>query len=160
MQRLANQLGGFVQSTSPARVRSRDLWLRTIDGTRVQRLLAENIKPLPTYGDGAFAERPARLPIRRTVGTLFPQTDRLDDRLGSGWAAVALDDLSRGALSHSGLRIADPGADGEWLRRRGLTWALLRPDHYVYACGGPADARSAVIGWRRTAPSQRHEVAA
>ena len=155
MQRLANLIGGLVQSTSPWRVRARDAWLCGIDGTRMQRLLAENVKPLPTYGDGAFAKRPARLSVRRSVGTLFPQTGRLDDDLGAGWAALACDEASEVALRAAGLRVLDPGADGEWLRDRGLTWAILRPDRYVFACGGPEDVGGAVQACRRIAPPTR-----
>jgi hypothetical protein len=139
MQRTANMMGGFVQATSPRRVTLRDAFLHALDGSRLQRVLAENVKPLPTYGTGFFARRPARLPHRRTVGTLFPQTDRLDDRLGSGWAAVAIDAASRGALEARGLLVREPGEEAQWLRSRGLTWAILRPDRFVFACGTAGD---------------------
>lgn len=130
MQRMASLMGGLVQATGPRRIRARDAWLRAIDGTRVQRAFAENLKPLPTYGAGAFAERPSRLPFRRTVGALFPQSDRLDDRLGTGWALVTADEA---------------GADRAWLDDRGLDWALLRPDRFVFAAGSgdPAPAWAA-----------------
>jgi 3-(3-hydroxy-phenyl)propionate hydroxylase len=160
MQRLARTIGAFVQATRPRSVRVRDAYLNAIDGTPVQRLLAEHVKPLPTYGDGAFATRPARLGMRRTVGSLFPQTDRLDDRLPQDWAAVATDERSRALLEAEGLSVSDPGADGAWLRDRGLTWALLRPDRYVFASGGPEDVRAGVRAWRRIAPPARIEVAA
>jgi 2-polyprenyl-6-methoxyphenol hydroxylase-like FAD-dependent oxidoreductase len=160
MQRVARVLGGLVQSTNPRRVRVRDAWLNGIDGTPLQRLLAENIKPLPTYGEGTFATRPARLPMRRTVGTLFPQTDRLDDRLGSAWSAVALEETSEMRLRAAGVRVVDPGAAGEWLQARGMTWALLRPDRYVFACGGPGDLTAGLQAWRRIAPRGQVEVAA
>lgn len=160
MQRLARLMGGLVQTTSPRRVRVRDAWLCAIDGTRVQQLLAENLKPLPTYGDGTFATRPARLPMRRTVGTLFPQTDRLDDQLGPDWAAVAVDDDSATALRASGLAVVDPGEDVGWLRARGLTWALLRPDRFVFACGTSDDVHRALAAWRRIAPARRLEAVA
>lgn len=159
MQRLANLMGGLVQSTGSWRVRARDAWLRTVDGTSVQRLLAENLKPLPTYGDGAFAVRPARIPARRTVGTLFPQTARLDDRLGSSWAAVTIDEASRAVFGSAGLPAVDPGDDGDWLRDRGLTWALLRPDRFVYACGGPGEARIGLPPWWKVPRAPRMAVA-
>ncbi len=151
MQRLANLMGGFVQSTSPLRVRARDVWLDAIDGTRFQRLLAENIKPLPTYREGAFATRPSRIPARRTVGTLFPQSDRLDDRLGSGWSIVALNEPA--AFHDAGIPVVAPGDNGDWLRAHDVTWAILRPDRYVFACGQPLDLGSALQVWRRIAPS-------
>ncbi|MBV8563680.1 MAG: hypothetical protein JOZ56_11360, partial [Actinobacteria bacterium] len=141
------------QATSPWRVRLRDLFLHGIDGTRVQDFVANNLKPLPTYGEGAFAARPARLAPRRTVGTLFPQTDRLDDRLGPTWAAVALDTASGTALRDAGLAVVDPGADGAWLRDHKATWAILRPDRFVFACGGPADVAAALEAWRPVALS-------
>jgi hypothetical protein len=98
--------------------------------------------------------------MRRTVGSLFPQTDRLDDRLPVGWAAVASDDRSRSLLEGEGLSVAEPGADSDWLERHRLTWALLRPDRFVFACGGPEDVRAGARAWRRIAPAERVEVAA
>jgi 3-(3-hydroxy-phenyl)propionate hydroxylase len=160
MQRLARVIGACVQATRPRGVLLRDAYLNAIDGTPVQRLMAENVKPLPTYADGAFATRPARLAMRRTVGSLFPQTDRLDDRLPPGWAAVASDEPSRALLEAEGLPVSDPGADGAWLGRRGLTWALLRPDRFVFACGRPEDVRAGARAWRRVAAPARVEVAA
>ena len=150
MQRLANLMGGFVQSTSPRRVRARDAVLHAVDGTRLQRLLAENIKPLPTYREGAFATRPARIPARRTVGTLFPQSDRLDDRLGSGWSIVALNGQTD--LHDAGMPVVHPGEDEDWLRAHDLSWALLRPDRYVFACGRSAALGPALEAWRRITP--------
>ena len=147
MQRLAGVIGGFVQSTTPRRVAARDGFLKAIDGTPVQRILAENVKPLPAYGAGAFAERPTRLPWRRTVGSLFPQTERLDDRLGPGWAAVAVDGPAAATLREHGLRVVDPGPDEAWLRRHGLTWALLRPDRFVFACGDAGDVGAGCAAW-------------
>ena len=151
MQRIANLMGGLVQATDPVRVHTRDALLRAIDGTRVQRWLTGNVKPLPTYRAGAFAERPHRLPPRRTVGALFPQTDRLDDRLPAGWAAVAVDDDACARLEAEGLAVVDPGADRAWLEQRGLTWALLRPDRYVFAAGRGDEVPPACRAWRRLA---------
>jgi 2-polyprenyl-6-methoxyphenol hydroxylase-like FAD-dependent oxidoreductase len=148
MQRTANMMGGFVQSTNPHRVKVRDAFLHSLDGARLQRVLAENVKPLPTYGTGFFATRPARLPHRRTVGTLFPQADRLDDRLGIGWAAVAIDDASRSLLESQGLLVRKPDQEAEWLRSHGLAWAILRPDRFVYACGTACDATAGGAAWR------------
>jgi 3-(3-hydroxy-phenyl)propionate hydroxylase len=153
MQRMANMLGGFVQATSPRRVRARDMWLNTIDGTRVQRFIAGNVKPLPTYSAGAFAQRPRRLAPRRTVGMLFPQTDRLDDRLGGGWAAVTVDAVARELFEEAGVRAVDPGADRAWLDKRGLSFALLRPDRFVFAAGGVDDVLPAVEAWQRITPA-------
>ena len=155
MQRLARLVGGLVQCTTRGRVGGRVRFLKAIDGTPVQRMLADNLKPLPTYGAGAFAERPERLPWRRTVGSLFPQTRRLDDRLGSGWAAVAVDGAAAETLREHGLRVVDPGPDEAWLRRHGLTWALLRPDRFVFACGDGRDVAAGCARWMKTTGAAR-----
>jgi 3-(3-hydroxy-phenyl)propionate hydroxylase len=149
MQRTANLMGGLVQATDERRIRVRDAALNAIDGTRVQRMFSENVKPLPTCGAGAFAVRPARLPFRRAVGALFPQSDRLDDQLGGGWAAVTADAAARARFRDEGVPGADAGADREWLTARGLTWALLRPDRFVFAVGTTDDIAGACAAMRR-----------
>jgi 3-(3-hydroxy-phenyl)propionate hydroxylase len=149
MQRLANLMGGFVQATTPRRIRMRDVWLRSIDGTRVQDFLTGNIKPLPTYPRGAFAQRPSRLAPMRTVGALFPQTARLDDQLPAGWVALTTDDVARSLLEDHGVPVADPGDDESWLDDRRVAFALLRPDRYVFSAGAVEDVPAAVAAWRR-----------
>jgi 3-(3-hydroxy-phenyl)propionate hydroxylase len=149
MQRLANLMGGFVQATTPRRVRMRDVWLRSIDGTRIQDFLTGNIKPLPTYACGAFAQRPSRVAPMRTVGALFPQTARLDDRLPAGWVALTTDDVARSLLEDHGVPVADPGDDESWLDDHGVAFALLRPDRFIFSAGAVEDVPAAVAAWRR-----------
>jgi hypothetical protein len=98
--------------------------------------------------------------MRRTVGTLFPQRGRLDDRLGPGWAAVVIDHATGAVLETAGIRVVDSGEDGDWLRDRDLSWVLLRPDRFVFACGGRDDVQGAIAAWRRIAPPPRAEVLA
>jgi 3-(3-hydroxy-phenyl)propionate hydroxylase len=155
MQRLANLMAGFVQARTPGRVRLRDAYLRAIDGTSVQRWTARHVKPLPAHAAGAFAERPHRLPQRRTVGTLFPQTDRFDDRVPAGWVVVAVDDAAGSRLEEEGLAVVDPGADRGWLEENGFAWALLRPDRYVFAAGGRDDLAPACDAWRELAGARQ-----
>ena len=161
MQRTANRMGGLVQATSPVTVRARDLVLHAIDGTAVQRWITSHVKPLPSYGAGAFAERPARLPWARTVGSLFPQSARLDDALGLGWCAVSIDDARTAELQAAGLAVCDTGPNGAWLREHGCTWALLRPDRFVFACGDAAEVAAGLAAWRPLAsPAPRLEAVA
>jgi len=160
MQRTANLMGGIVQATTPVRVRARDTWLKTIDGTRLQRWVATNVKPLPTYGAGAFAEPPHRLPPKRTVGTLFPQTGRLDDRLPAGWAALTTDAVAASLLEDEGLPVVDPGPDAAWLQERGVAFVLLRPDRFVFAAGQVHDVLRATGAWRLLARAGHSAVAA
>lgn len=152
MQRTANLMGAFVQPTDRRIIALRDLLLHTADGTRAHRWFVSNVKPLPTYGAGAFAERPSRLPWRRTTGTLFPQSDRLDDRLPQTWVGLARTNGTASALRGAGLATADPGTDAAWLAERGLDFAILRPDRFVYACGTAADLPRAIAAWRTITP--------
>ena len=159
MQRLARVIGAFVQVTRPRGVRVRDAYLDAIDGTRLQRVLAETVAAPDLrrrrLRDQAGAARHA--PDRRLV----VPPDRPPRRPAPpGWAAVASDEPSRALLEAEGLPVSDPGADGAWLRSRGLTWALLRPDRFVFACGRPEDVRAGARAWRRVAAPARVEVAA
>lgn len=160
MQRTANLMGALVQATNPATIRARDVVLHGMDGTRVQRWVTTHVKPLPSYGDGVFAERPSRLPWRRAAGALFPQTDRLDDEFGYDWAAVTFDPSVAETLQAHGLHVVDPGADAAWLRQRGATWALLRPDRFVFACGSAQDLAPALAAWRPLTVDHRLKVVA
>lgn len=148
MQRMAHRMGAALQSTSGPRVLARDTFLRALDGTRVQQLLAENQKPLPTYASGAFATRPHRLARRRTVGAWFPQSERLDDFMPAGWVALTSDPLVTARFAAAGLPVLDPGSGGAWLARRNLTFALLRPDRFVFAAGDATDVDAALAAWR------------
>ncbi len=154
MQRTANLMGAFVQPTDRRIGFLRDALLRAADGTPAHRWFVSNVKPLPTSGAGAFAVRPARRPWRRTTGTLFPQSDRLDDRLSPAWVGVTRTTGTASALAGAGLATADPGADGQWLAARGLDFAILRPDRFVFACGTARDLPAAIAAWRAISPPQ------
>lgn len=149
MQRLAVRWGGVVQTTRPVVGRFRDAVIESLDRTGVLRFLSQRAKPLPTYGAGAFAADPHRLPFRRAVGALFPQADGLDDRLGRGWAVVSRSTDGSRVWREEGVRVVERSGD-PWLGRHGSQWALLRPDRYVFACGGPAELRSAIAALRLT----------
>jgi 3-(3-hydroxy-phenyl)propionate hydroxylase len=142
MQNLAVRWGGVVQTNNPRTGRIRDAVIELADRTGLLAWGRENVKPLPTFGAGAFAATPHRLPFRRTVGSLFPQPDRLDERLGRGWSAVC----------------STPAQAEEW-RRAGVhavvsehdrDWSLLRPDRYVFACGAHAELPAALKALRAT----------
>lgn len=152
MQRLAVRWGGVVQTTAPRRARVRDGLLTALDGSAPARWMTTHLKPLPTYQTGAFASRPSRLPWRRAVGSLFPQPlvdgddgpALLDDVLPPGWALVSMVPGVVGGgvpVLTLGVDVANPGGElRAWFDRFGATWVLLRPDRFVFACGGEAAA--------------------
>jgi 3-(3-hydroxy-phenyl)propionate hydroxylase len=152
MQKLAVRWGGVVQ-TADARVgRVRDGLLEALDRSGAAGWVEDRAKPLPTYGAGAFAQSPRKLPWRRTVGSLFPQPQAegvpLDEALGRGWGAVATAPDAAGMLRAAGIpTVFAPHT--EWLARRGLSWALLRPDRFVYACGERAEDTAVPLAARR-----------
>jgi 3-(3-hydroxy-phenyl)propionate hydroxylase len=126
MQRLAVRWGGLVQTTAPRTARIRDAALTLLDRSGAREWISEQAKPLPTYRAGAFARTPDRLPLRRRVGSLFPQPDRLDDRLGRGWAVVASTPEAASGWRAAGLHVVELPHERDW--------TLLRPDRYVFAC--------------------------
>jgi 3-(3-hydroxy-phenyl)propionate hydroxylase len=163
-QALAVRWGGVVQTTAPRRARLRDRIMDTLDDTAPLRVLRELAKPLPTYGAGAFAERPARLPPLRAVGALFPQplvgvpTVRLDDALPAGWAALSCDPAATRALAAGGVAVLEVGRDlpdaehvlRAWLVARHAGWVLLRPDRFVFACGPTSAVPATLAALRAT----------
>ncbi len=154
MQNLAVRWGGVVQTANPAIGRLRDGIVGGLDRSGAIAWIRERVKPLPTYGAGAFATRPARLPFNRDVGSLFPQPDRLDDHLGDGWAAVVTTDAAASAWEARGiLSVVRPG--DAWLEARGCEWALLRPDRFVYAIGDAGDVAGASRGLARLLGDQQ-----
>jgi 3-(3-hydroxy-phenyl)propionate hydroxylase len=149
MQRLAVRWGGVVQTTSPRTGWVRDRTLELLDRTGALRWISDRAKPLPTYRAGAFARRPDRISFRRGVGALFPQPARLDARLGRGWAAVAASSAAAGAWRAVGVHAVELPADA-WLARHHAEWALLRPDRFVFACGGQDELPQALAALRAT----------
>jgi 3-(3-hydroxy-phenyl)propionate hydroxylase len=151
MQQLAVRWGGVVQTSNPAVGRARDAIVETLDRSGALRWIRRRIKPLPTFGAGAFAERPDRLPWRRGVGSLFPQPDRLDETLGPGWSAVSRDASATATLAAADIGVIDADRPQlrAWLDRHRADWVVLRPDRYVFACGRAADAAHVVRALRR-----------
>lgn len=147
MQDLAVRWGGVVQTRRPATGRIRDGVLAGLERTGALDWIKDRAKPLPTYGAGAFATTPARLPFRRQTGALFPQPERLDELLGLGWSVVAQADAVAVRWRDQGLHVVVRPGD-EWLSRRGLEWVLLRPDRFVFACGGNAEFGPALAALR------------
>jgi 3-(3-hydroxy-phenyl)propionate hydroxylase len=152
MQNFALRWGALVQTRRPGLARLRDSGIAALERTGALDWLQESAKPLPTAAAGAFATRPSRFPPKRTVGALFPQPVidgvRLDDRLGTGWAAVSASVEASARLRAAGLTVLDVAED-PWLRRHSLDFALLRPDRYVFACGTAREAGAAAAAAQR-----------
>lgn len=152
MQNLAVRWGGIVQTSSPAVGRIRDGLIGMADTTRLLALIREQVKPLPTYGAGAFAERPARLPFRRGVGSLFPQPNRIDDELGDRWSVVAGSPSTARAWRDRGVTSIVSPVD-PWLRANNSDWALLRPDKFVFAAGRADEIAAASAKLKELVPA-------
>ncbi|MBJ7354944.1 MAG: bifunctional 3-(3-hydroxy-phenyl)propionate/3-hydroxycinnamic acid hydroxylase [Thermoleophilaceae bacterium] len=145
MQNLAVRWGGVVQTANPAVGRMRDGLIGLAKLTGVLSIIREQVKPLPTYGHGAFAERPAKLPFNRSVGSLFPQPERIDVQLGNRWSVVADSPAIAKAWRARGVASICSPVD-PWLRANHCEWALLRPDKFVYATGDAGDIAAAAKG--------------
>jgi 3-(3-hydroxy-phenyl)propionate hydroxylase len=149
MQGFAVRWGGVVQTTHKRRGRLRDGIIEGLERTGAIKLVRENVKPLPAYRAGAFASKPHSLPFRRTVGSLFPQPDGLDEQLGRGWAAVSSSAAATRLWRNAGVNVVERPAD-PWLTKHGADWALLRPDRYVFAAGCADQVGPAVTALRAT----------
>ena len=88
--------------------------------------------PEPAGGEPQAVAHVRRRRVRRPAGEapsaahgrIAVPADRSPRRppAGSGWAAVTIDERRAQPRSAAeGLRVVDPGADGAWLRKRGLT---------------------------------------
>ncbi len=156
MQRLAVRWGGIVQTTDARMGRIRDVAFAALERSGALARLRGHVKPLPTYGAGAFAARPSRVPFRRSVGSLFPQPTvrgrRLDDLLGSGWSAVTTEHGAARDLRAAGMSIVELH-ECDWLTRNDANWALLRPDRFVFACSSSHELALALESLRATVGS-------
>ncbi len=167
MTKLAMRLGGFVQTANRWVAAIRDAYLTAMDVSGANEWLQSRIKPVPAYGDGAFAEKPHPFPPKRGVGSQFPQPRvrvdgrdlLLDEALGAGWRAIATDGAAAEALAAEGLDVRLVGrdledADGwiaDWLGRFDADWVVLRPDRFVFALGaGPDEVPAALAALHRT----------
>ncbi len=148
MQNLAVRWGGIVQTANPTVGKVRDGVLGMLNRSGALSLIREQVKPLPTYGRGDFAERPARLPFNRSVGALFPQPERIDEQLGNRWAVVAASPAIASAWRAHGVTCVVSPVN-EWLRSKDCEWALLRPDKFVYAIGNSDDIPAAASKLRK-----------
>ena len=154
--RLAVTLGGFVQTSDRRIAAVRDALLAGLEITGAAGWIREWMKPLPAYCDGAFVERPARLSVRRTVGSQFPQPAvrtptgeevLLDDLAGPGWSAIVTDEDAAHPLAEAELGALVLGRDFEdpervierWLSDNDAGWVILRPDRFVFALGSGID---------------------
>ena len=148
MQRFALRWGGVVQTTNPRLAWIRDATIELLDRSGAISRSGGRVKPLPVLVAGAFVATPGGHTSRRGAGSLFPQTDRLDDRLGCRWAAVCASRTAADAWRAAGLYVVEH--DDPWLSAHKADWALLRPDRYVFACGRAADLPQALhaLRWR------------
>ncbi|MCB0861873.1 MAG: bifunctional 3-(3-hydroxy-phenyl)propionate/3-hydroxycinnamic acid hydroxylase [Solirubrobacterales bacterium] len=152
MIRLAVTMGKFIQTSNSRVAVGRDLLLRTLEVTGINHWGRQRVKPLPAYGDGAFAETPAGLVFKRIVGSQFPQPEvvdtkgcriKLDGLTGLDWTALTSEPEVADAFGSQGIRSLLAGRDFEdpdktisdWLIDHESAWVLLRPDQFIYACG-------------------------
>jgi hypothetical protein len=96
----------------------RDGAMELLDRTGALAFITDHAKPRPRYRTGAFADG---------GGRLFPQPDRLDERLGRGWAVVASTAAAAAAWREAGLHVVEHPHERDW--------TLLRPDRFVFATG-------------------------
>ena len=128
--------GRYICVLDPAAAAVRDAEMREAAKVTQQGTAADLIPPISTgivaLGTVGAGERF----IQPRVGDQL-----LDDVTGGGWrlsartAVAAPEDVTAVALD----TLDDGGAIAAWLDARGADALLLRPDHYVFGTGEPAD---------------------
>lgn len=128
--------GRYICVLDPAAAAARDFDMREAAKAAQQGTAADLIPAISTgivaIGTPGAGERF----IQPRVGGRL-----LDDVTGGGWrlftrtACDAASDVTVVALD----MLDDGGAIGDWLDARGVDAMLLRPDHYVFGTGEPAD---------------------
>lgn len=167
MGRLAVSLGRFVQTTSPRISVGRDLLLGFLNTTGIAKWARRRIKPVPAYGEGAFATPPSRLAFNRVVGSQFPQPRvgaadgrdlPFDEVAGPEWIGLSARQEFTDQLAAAGISALSLGRDFEdpdsvitnWLAENNAKWVILRPDRFVYAVGGDRRELRQAVAQRRS----------
>lgn len=92
----------------------------------------------------------------RFIQPLLSDGRRLDDLTGQGWRLFGAGAQASGVNCFDPALLPDGGAIAEWLSVRGVHSVLVRPDHYVFGTGRPAELLTA----RCVALGQAEELAA
>jgi 3-(3-hydroxy-phenyl)propionate hydroxylase len=82
----------------------------------------------------------------RMIQPVLDDGRKLDDLTGQGWRLFGTGGIDPATLN-------DGGAIARWLADRGAQAVMVRPDHYVFGTGAPADliaARDAALGLTET----------
>lgn len=129
MSRLAVTLGSFVQTADRKVALLRDALLRATEITGLSSWGRKRVKPLPAYGDGAFAVPPAKLPFNRLVGSHYPQSSDGSDGPPE-WKALCRSESDARKFREAGIE-----ARCSETEPREADWVLLRHDRFVYGAG-------------------------
>ncbi|MFZ2996717.1 bifunctional 3-(3-hydroxy-phenyl)propionate/3-hydroxycinnamic acid hydroxylase [Sphingobium sp.] len=128
--------GRYICVLDPAAAATRDAEMREAAKVTQQSTAADLIPPISTGIVALDTAGAGERFIQPRVGDQL-----LDDVTGGGWrlfarhAVAAPDDVTVVALD----TLDDGGAIAAWLDARGADALLLRPDHYVFGTGEPAD---------------------
>ena len=122
---------------------------RLIQVTEEEAAAAETFEPKSIRGDSGA--RPITSGFIETdaagAGELFPQpllaTGMLDDQLGGGFSVVSRVEAVEADV------VTPMGPAGKWLRDRGVEFAVIRPDRYVYSTGSVDRLPEALARLRR-----------
>jgi 3-(3-hydroxy-phenyl)propionate hydroxylase len=88
---------------------------------------------------------------QRFIQPVLDDGRKLDDSTGDGWRLFVTGDapVAKGITTINATGLADKGAVSAWLAARNAQAVLVRPDHYVFGTGAPAElieARATLLG--------------
>ncbi|NLR70554.1 bifunctional 3-(3-hydroxy-phenyl)propionate/3-hydroxycinnamic acid hydroxylase [Novosphingobium sp. ERN07] len=138
--------GRYICELDLAKALARDLNIREQAAKKAGETAADLI---PAIATGFIAPGTAAAG-ERFIQPALADGRKLDDLVGQGWRLFVRDAGPDGAISARDL--PDGGAVLAWLEARGADAVLVRPDHYVFGTGNPADliaARDALLGFKQ-----------
>lgn len=144
--------GRYICELDPHKAAARDADIRAQAAKRTGETAADLI---PAIQSGAiFVGSPGA--GERFIQPLLSDGRMLDDLTGQGWRLFAAGVKASGVGCFDPALLPDGGAISEWLSIRGVDAVLVRPDHYVFGSGNPAELLAA----RRVALGQAEKLAA
>lgn len=138
--------GRYICELDPEKARTRDSNIREQAAKMTGETAADLIPAIST----GFIAPGTPGAGERFVQPILSDGGKLDDLVGQGWRLFVRERGTEGSIVASDL--PDNGAVLAWLDARQVGAVLVRPDHYVFGTGDPADllaARDVLLGLKQ-----------
>jgi 3-(3-hydroxy-phenyl)propionate hydroxylase len=140
--------GRYICELDPAKAAERDAEMIARAAAQTGRETAHDL--IPAISTGIILAGSAGAG-QRFIQPVLDDGLKLDDSTGDGWRLFVTGDapVAKGITTINATGLADKGAVSAWLAARDAQAVLVRPDHYVFGTGAPAElieARATLLG--------------